>query len=215
MSDNAWSPLIHPPIKKMVWLDLETTGLDPEKNTVLEIGIVVTNEELETGLEWSKIIIPNQSYLDDMNDLVREMHTKNGLLEDLKSGVKPALWVQEAEDEAIKTLEVLFGFEGNQEKVPLCGSTISFDRSFLVKWMPRLDKYFHYRSIDVSSIKELVKYWYPELPERPKNEIHRAIPDCHESIELLKYYRDRLFKNPVDVGLEAILVDGVKVPVTI
>lgn len=194
----TWQPLIHPPIKKMAWLDLETTGLDPKTNTILEIGIVITNENLEAGLEWSKIIIPHQNYLDGMNDFVREMHTKNGLLEDLKSGQKPAMWVDQAETEAIKNLEVLFGFEEQQEKVPLCGSTISFDRSFLKQWMPRLDRYFHYRSIDVSSIKELAKYWYPDLKELEKKEVHRSIPDIYESIELLKYYRANLFKTELE-----------------
>ncbi len=150
-----------------------------------------------------------------MNDFARNTHTKNGLLEDLKSGNKRAMWVDEAENEAIKVLEVLFGFEGSQERVPLCGSTISFDRSFLRQWMPRLDKYFHYRSIDVSSIKELAKYWYPELPELSKSEVHRSIPDIHESIKLLKYYRDRLFKNPLDVAVYELLVDGVEHPVVI
>ncbi len=203
------------PNKKMAWLDIETTGLDPEKDAILEVGIVITDENLAPGLEWSKIIIPNQEYLDNMNDFARNTHTKNGLLEDLKSGNKRAMWVDEAENEAIKVLEVLFGFEGSQERVPLCGSTISFDRSFLRQWMPRLDKYFHYRSIDVSSIKELAKYWYPELPELSKSEVHRSIPDIHESIKLLKYYRDRLFKNPLDVAVYELLVDGVEHPVVI
>src|SRR5579859_2017187 len=195
------------PNKKMAWLDIETTGLDPDKDKILEVGLVITDEKLQPGIEWSSLIASTQETLDGLGDFVREMHTKNGLIEDLKRG--PVRTLAMAEENAINTLEVLFGFEGSQEKVPLCGSTIGFDRSFLRVHMPRLDKYFHYRSIDVSSIRELTKYWYPELPEPPKSEAHRSIQDIHASIKLLKYYQDRVFQTPLAVGLYALLVDGI------
>lgn len=184
------------PNKKMAWLDIETTGLDPDQDSILEVGIIITDENLEPGIEWSKIIVPTPETLANMNDFVKSMHTKNGLLEVFDMTDSPAMFVEAAEEDAIKNLEVIFGFEGHQEKVPLCGSTISFDRSFLRVHMPRLNNYFHYRSIDVSSIKELAKLWYPELPEKPKKEAHRSIPDIHESIELLKYYKENVFVNP-------------------
>jgi len=175
--------------ENMAWLDIETTGLEPERDEILEVGIVITTPDLEIVAEISQVVgYPSFVIRDALgdNEFVKEMHTKSGLLAEVE---KEEQWLSDVE-------QLMVEFSRSQvpyKKVPLAGSTISFDRSFLRLHMPELNDYFHYRSIDVSSIRELAKLWFPELPEPPKSEAHRSLEDIHASIKLLKYYKENIF----------------------
>ena len=171
----------------MVWLDIETTGLDPEKDQILELAIVITDSDLNILSTYQTVVSPQYGYDRLMNDFVREMHTKSGLLAEIGRGDGLVPW-----DVVTEALRFLPDYV-EPKKTPLSGSTISFDRSFLQVYMPELDKYFHYRSIDVSSIKELCSLWYPEIELPTKKEVHRAYADILESIELLKFFRETIF----------------------
>lgn len=173
----------------MIWVDIETTGLDEQQDLILEVGMVVTDNNLEKLAETSFVVGQSRSDLEIMEPIVREMHTKNGLIEEvLQSG-----WSRYAVDER------LFAFlnanvpEG-KGKVVAAGSNVSFDRRFLRKYMSVTERFFHYRSVDVSSVKELVKRWHPDyaagLP--PGKKAHRAISDIYDSIAELAYYKPLL-----------------------
>lgn len=173
----------------LVWLDLETTGLDPEDHVILELGMIVTDDDLNEQAHVSWIVKPgNARYLKQMNDFVRGMHTKNKLLEKVMFGAYAA----EVEQSAIKWLETqMHGVDHWQ----LAGSSIHFDRAFLRRHMSLLEARFHYRMIDVSSFKEMVRRWMPcAFEARPTLDVtHRVIDDCRDSIAELAYYRDVLF----------------------
>ncbi len=165
------------------------TGLDLAVDELVEIAVVITDFDLnvlDPGL--SIVIKPDASALDNMNDFVREMHTTSGLIEEIPGGVSLA----EAEYEA---LEYVLRFAPAARTAPLAGNTIGTDRMFLAKYMPRLDTHLHYRNVDVSSIKELARRWFPRVyfnaPE--KNGGHRALADILESVRELDYYRKAAF----------------------
>ncbi|MHA7986805.1 oligoribonuclease [Rathayibacter sp. CAU 1779] len=173
----------------LVWIDCEMTGLDLEVDELVEIAVVVTDFDLvplDPGIDI--IIKPDQSALDNMGDFVRQMHTTSGLIEEIPNGKSLA----EAEYEV---MEYILQFVPNEQKAPLAGNTIGTDRMFLAKYMPRLDAHLHYRNVDVSSIKELSRRWFPRVyfnaPE--KNGGHRALADIRESIRELDYYRRAVF----------------------
>jgi oligoribonuclease len=170
---------------RLVWIDCEMTGLDLEVDELVEIAVVITDFELnvlDPGL--SIVIKPDASALANMSDFVRDMHTTSGLIEEIPNGKALA----EAEYEV---LEYVLKFAPGARTAPLAGNTIGTDRMFLAKYMPRLDNHLHYRSVDVSSIKELARRWYPRIyfnaPE--KHGGHRALADILESIRELEYYR--------------------------
>lgn len=172
--------------ENLVWIDCEMTGLDPEIDCLVEVAVVITNSELEVldaGLDI--VIKPRAESWSQMNDFVREMHTQSGLIEDVANGVELA----EAEQ---LILEYIKKFVPNEKEAPLAGNSIGTDRMFLNRYMPSLDKYLHYRNIDVSSIKELTRRWYPrvyfQLPKKDGG--HRALADILESIQELRYYRE-------------------------
>ncbi|MFK3670856.1 oligoribonuclease [Leifsonia aquatica] len=174
---------------RLVWIDCEMTGLDLEVDELVEIAVVITDFELnvlDPGL--SIVIKPDASALENMNDFVRDMHTTSGLIEEIPNGKSLA----EAEYEV---LEYVLKFVPSARTAPLAGNTIGTDRMFLAKYMPRLDNHLHYRSVDVSSIKELSRRWFPRVYFNApgKNGGHRALADILESIRELDYYRAAAF----------------------
>ena len=173
----------------LVWIDCEMTGLDPEKDCLVEVAVVVTNDQLEvldSGLEV--VIKPRPDSLANMNDFVRNMHTSSGLINEFDNGLDLA----EAEQ---VILDYVKRFVPDAKDAPLAGNTIGTDRMFLNRYMPNLDQHLHYRNIDVSSIKELSRRWFPrvyfQMPKKSGN--HRALADIMESITELKYYREAVF----------------------
>lgn len=172
--------------ENLVWIDCEMTGLNPEIDCLVEVAVVITNSELEildAGLDI--VIKPRAESWSQMNDFVRQMHTQSGLVDDVENGVELA----EAEK---LILDYIKKFVPNEKEAPLAGNSIGTDRMFLNRYMPNLDKYLHYRNIDVSSIKELTRRWYPrvyfQLPKKDGG--HRALADILESIQELRYYRE-------------------------
>ncbi|WP_214104975.1 oligoribonuclease [Acrocarpospora catenulata] len=173
----------------LVWIDCEMTGLDLGRDALVEVACVVTDGELnqlDTGVDV--VIKPPPESLGQMSEVVRAMHTASGLLEALGEGVTLA------EAEGI-VLEYIRGHVPEPKRAPLCGNSIATDRAFLSRDMPLVDTYLHYRMIDVSSIKELARRWYPRVyfasPEKQGG--HRALADITESIRELRYYRAAVF----------------------
>lgn len=176
----------------LVWIDCEMTGLDLEKDELVEVAVVITDYDLnavDAGFEI--VIAPSAEALDGMVDFVRGMHTQSGLLADLGAGVTLA----EAERQV---LDYIQRFVPSASSAPLAGNTIGTDRAFLAKYMPLVDGHLHYRSVDVSSIKELSKRWYPRVffQAPSKHGGHRALADIRESIRELEYYRRAVFVAP-------------------
>jgi oligoribonuclease len=174
---------------RLVWIDCEMTGLDLARDALVEIACVVTDGQLNVVDGGIDVIIkPPAEALDHMPEVVREMHTASGLLAELPSGVTLA----EAQD---AVLEYVRQHVREPKKVPLCGNSIATDRSFLARDMPELDDFLHYRMVDVSSIKELARRWYPRayFASPPKHGGHRALADILESIRELRYYREAVF----------------------
>ncbi len=175
----------------MVWIDMEMTGLDPEKERILEIATIVTDGNLNILGEGPDIVIHQPaSVLRSMDEWNQKHHAKSGLVEAVKKSA-----VTEAEAEA-KTLKFIEGF-CKPKKAPLCGNSVHQDRRFLSKYMPKIDDYLHYRHVDVSSLKALIARWYPKDKQPTKSKGHRALSDIRESIAELKFYKDRYFKPTV------------------
>ena len=173
----------------LVWMDCEMTGLDLEHDELVEVAALVTDGELNVLGEGVDLVIrPSQPALDQMGEFVRGMHATSGLLDALADG----LTVAEAEEQVLAYLRE---HVPEARKAPLAGNTIGTDRAFLARQMPTLESYVHYRNVDVSSIKELVRRWFPRAyyssPAKSGN--HRALADVQESIEELRYYRDAVF----------------------
>jgi oligoribonuclease len=174
---------------RLVWIDCEMTGLDLQIDELVEVAVVITDYDLvPVDPGFSIVIKPDQTAWDHMGDFVREMHTSSGLIEEIPQGVSLA----EAEYEV---LEYILKFVPGAQSAPLAGNTIGTDRMFLAKYMPRVDSHLHYRSVDVSSIKELARHWFPRIyfSAPPKNGGHRALADILESIRELEYYRGIAF----------------------
>ena len=171
----------------LIWIDLEMTGLDPEKEVILEIATIVTDSMLEVLAEGPVIAINySEEVLATMEAWSKRQHESSGLVARVKTSEYDC---RRAEEE---TLAFLAKYS-EEKKSPLCGNTVWQDRRFLIKHMPRLEEFFHYRNIDVSSLKELVRRWYPSLPPYQKKETHLAINDIRESIQELRYYRENVF----------------------
>lgn len=174
---------------KLVWIDCEMTGLDLDNDALIEVAVLVTDGELNILGDGAEVIIkPTDEALEQMGDFVREMHTKSGLLDRLASGVT-------MEEGMERILSHVKEFVPTERKAPLAGNTIGTDRAFLARDMPELESWVHYRNLDVSSIKELARRWYPKVmyqaPAKGGN--HRALADIQESIEELRYYREAIF----------------------
>ena len=173
----------------MVWVDCEMTGLDLLSDGLIEVAALVTDASLNVLGDGIDVVIrPEPAVLAQMGDFVREMHQASGLLAALDSG----LTMPEAEE---RVLEYVRAFVPEPRRAPLAGNTIGTDRAFLARDMPALESYVHYRNVDVSSIKELARRWYPKVyysaPAKSGN--HRALADIQESIVELRYYRDAVF----------------------
>ena len=173
----------------MVWIDCEMTGLDLTKDALIEVGVLVTDSNLNVlGDGVDVVITPPPEALAQMSQFVIDMHSSSGLLGLLASGTT----MTEAEEEILAYVRT---YVPEPEKAPLAGNSVGMDRAFLSRDMPALTHYLHYRNIDVSSIKELARRWYPKAffaaPEKHGN--HRALGDIQDSITELRYYRDALF----------------------
>ncbi|AZH83597.1 oligoribonuclease [Plantibacter sp. PA-3-X8] len=174
---------------RLVWIDCEMTGLELEVDELVEIAVVITDFELNIlDPGYSVVIKPDQSALDNMGEFVTNMHRTSGLLEEIPNGVSVA-------DAEFQVIEYIQRFVPDESKAPLAGNTIGTDRGFLARYMPRLDAHLHYRNVDVSSIKELARRWYPRVyfNAPSKHGGHRALADILESIRELAYYRGALF----------------------
>ena len=173
----------------LAWLDMEMTGLDPDRDKIIEIAIVITDSQLNTVAE-SPVLVVHQadSVLDAMDDWNKSTHARSGLIAKVKAST-----LAEAEVEQ-QYLDFLAQYLPSRAS-PICGNSICQDRRFLARHMPRLEAYFHYRNLDVSTLKELVKRWKPELAKGlSKHGKHEALADIYESIEELKYYREHFIR---------------------
>jgi oligoribonuclease len=174
----------------LVWIDCEMTGLDLGKDALIEVAALVTDPDLNVLGEGVDVVIhADDAALDGMLEVVRDMHRKSGLTEAVRAST---VTVAEAED---LIMSYITEHVRDPRNAPLCGNSIATDRGFLARDMPRLDHHLHYRMIDVSSIKELCRRWYPRVyfGQPPKGLAHRALADIRESIRELEYYRRTLF----------------------
>ena len=188
---------------KLVWIDCEMTGLDLQKDALIEVAVLVTDGDLNVLGDGAEVVIkPSDEQLEQMGDFVREMHTNSGLLDRLAGGTT----MEEATQHILAHVKE---FVPTPRKAPLAGNTIGTDRAFLARDMAELESWVHYRNLDVSSIKELARRWYPktfyQAPAKGGN--HRALADIQESIEELRYYRETLFvPQPGPTSAEARVV---------
>ncbi len=178
--------------ERLVWIDCEMTGLDYVADALIEVAALVTDFDLNVLGEGIDLIVkPPAAALDQMTDFVRSMHEKSGLLAELEGGITLA----EAEQQVLAYVKEHCG---SQSRPPLAGNSVATDRTFLARDMPTLEAFLHYRIVDVSSIKELSRRWFPrayfQSPAKRGN--HRALADIQESIEELRYYRDAVFVPP-------------------
>jgi len=174
----------------LVWMDLEMTGLEPDKHVIVEIATLITDDQLQVIAEGPDLVIhASQEELVHMGDFVTAMHTKSGLLPQISAST---ITVADAQ---AQTLAFIKEHVKDARSVPLCGNSIGTDRRFLQEYMPELEAYLHYRNVDVSTIKELAKRWYPDILTQAaeKETTHRAMDDIKESIAELVFYRDKLF----------------------
>lgn len=173
----------------LAWLDMEMTGLDPDRDRIIEMAIVVTDSQLNTVAESPVLVVHQaESVLEAMDDWNKSTHTRSGLIAKVKAST---LGEAEAEQQYLDFLSLHLPSRTS----PICGNSICQDRRFLARYMPRLEAYFHYRNLDVSTLKELVKRWKPELAKGlTKHGKHEALADIYESIAEMKYYRDNFLK---------------------
>jgi oligoribonuclease len=177
----------------LVWIDCEMTGLDLVKDKLIEVAVLVTDSELnvlDPGLDL--IISADDADLDGMTEVVAQMHAKSGLTEEVRASTRT---LAEAEQQLLAYIK---RFVPDRRTAPLCGNSIGTDRGFLARDMPELDDHLHYRMVDVSSIKELARRWFPRVyfSQPPKGLAHRALADIIESVRELAYYRKTLFVAP-------------------
>lgn len=190
----------------LVWMDLEMTGLDPATCTIVEIATLITDDDLNIVAEGPDLVVHQpETALVTMDPVVVEMHTRSGLLEQIRAST---ISLEEAGQQ---TLEFIRSHVPAARTVPLCGNSIGMDRRFLAVYLPEIENYLHYRSVDVSSVKELTRRWYPKvLSARPHKEgTHRALDDIRESVAELAYYREHCFvpvtpPPPVDGTIDSI-----------
>ena len=175
--------------KTLIWLDMEMTGLEPDRDRIIEIALVLTNEALETIAEAPVITVHQpDSVLDAMDEWNRNTHGKSGLVDRVRASTVSEV---EAEAQAPAFLQQYVPARTS----PMCGNSVCQDRRFLARWMPTLENWFHYRNLDVSTVKELARRWRPEIYEGvTKAGSHTALADIHESIGELRHYRDHFLR---------------------
>jgi oligoribonuclease len=183
---------------RIVWIDCEMTGLDLHTDALVEVAALVTDSQLNVLGDGVDVVIkPPEGTLEQMVDIVRTMHTTSGLLAELEHGIT----LEEAQKQV---LDYVRHWVPEPRKAPLAGNSVGTDRGFLARDMPELEQHLHYRIVDVSSIKELARRWYPRIyfASPAKSGGHRALADIRESIEELKYYREILFVPQPGPGTE-------------
>jgi oligoribonuclease len=185
----ATPPILAKSDQNLIWLDCEMTGLDPEVERLIEIAVVVTGPDLQPRIEGPVLVIhQSDEQLDKMDAWNKGTHGRSGLIDKVK-----ASFTTEAEAE-LALLEFVAKY-APKGAVPMCGNTIGQDRRFLVKYMPKFEAFFHYRNIDVSTLKELAKRWRPDIYNGfKKQQKHTALADVHESIEELAHYREQFLR---------------------
>ena len=173
----------------LVWVDMEMTGLSPDTDRVLEIAVIVTDAKLEILAEGPVVVLhQDDAILDKMDAWNKGTHGRSGLIDKVKAST-----VNEAQAE--EALLVFMRQWVGKSKSPMCGNTICQDRRFMARWLPRLEAYFHYRNVDVSTLKELARRWRPEVVEGfKKQQAHTALADIRESIDELKHYREHFIR---------------------
>lgn len=190
MTETLPAPALSRSELNLVWLDCEMSGLNPESERLLEIAVVVTDPQLQTRVEGPVLVIHQpQALLDGMDAWNKGTHGRSGLIDKVKAST---LTEAEAEQQLIDFLSRYVPRGAS----PLCGNTIGQDRRFLVKYMPRLEAFFHYRNIDVSTLKELARRWQPQVADAfKKQQAHTALADVHESIDELLHYRRHFLRG--------------------
>ena len=177
--------------ENLIWIDLEMTGLNPEKEKIIEIAVIVTDKELNILAEGPDLVVKQpKKLLGKMDSWNKKQHKKSGLLDEV---LKSRLTIRQAEKMVLEFIKPYC----EPGKNALCGNSVYHDRRFIIKYMPKLDKFLHYRLVDVSTIKNLVQRWFPKYSGVPKkSDTHRALADIRESIEELRFYRQTFFKEP-------------------
>ena len=186
----------------LAWMDLEMTGLEPERHVIVEIATIITDDDLQIVAEGPDLIVhATEEELALMDDVVVRMHSESGLLEKIRSSELSLA------DAGAQTLAFLQEHIPASRSVPLCGTSIGTDRRFLARYLPEIEDHLHYRSVDVSTIKELAKRWMPTLLKGAPAKVgsHRALDDIRESIVEMRYYREALFR---DGGTDASSADA-------
>jgi oligoribonuclease len=188
---------------RLVWVDLETTGLDPAQHAIMEVAVIVTNGDLRPVAEpLVRLVYPSGGALDDMDPTARAMHEESELLDELRAryegdGLLPDCGCL---DSSVDDVFTYLREHVNEREAPLAGSSVHFDRAFLARHMPRVHAHLHYRNLDVSSLLEAARRWTPRIAENAptKRELHRALPDLEDSLTLARYLRRRVLE-----GIEA------------
>ncbi len=173
----------------LVWIDMEMTGLNPDTDSIIEVAIVVTDNNLETVAEAPVLVVHQaDEIMDGMDSWNKSTHAKSGLIEKVKAST--------LDEAAVEAQMVAFLKEHVPARTsPMCGNSICQDRRFMARWMPTFEDYFHYRNLDVSTLKELVKRWKPEVAQgMKKHGKHEALADIYESIAEMKHYREHFLK---------------------
>ena len=193
MTETVCTPVAAPTLAKseqnLIWLDCEMTGLDPEKERIIEIAVIVTGPLLTPRVEGPVLVIHQpDSLLDAMDAWNKGAHGRSGLTDKVRASTL-------SEEQATDQLLAFVSQYVPKGTSPMCGNTIGQDRRFLVKYMPRLEAFFHYRNVDVSTLKELARRWRPELVDAfKKQQSHTALADVHESIDELEHYRTHFIR---------------------